>query len=190
MIAFARKQRFRFQVGNVNVRGPQLPVQLFQQVFPLLGIGFFLRKMDISLKVAAHRSEFLVCTNLLFGALALAQHALCGFLIVPEIGFGAAGFEPFQPFTVARRVKDNSARARPAASMLRSDVANLRGSFLCLVVGVANPALVIPNPRSGARDLLFSEIQNSGYFPGFQEITNRIAETITQSHANQSPNRV
>jgi hypothetical protein len=47
---------------------------------------------------------------LLFGALAVAKNALCGFLIVPEIGVGDARFERLQTFTVLRGVKDNSER--------------------------------------------------------------------------------
>jgi len=47
---------------------------------------------------------------LLFGALAVAKNALCGFLIVPEIEVGDARFERFQAFAILRGVKDNSER--------------------------------------------------------------------------------
>lgn len=77
----------------------------------MLGIGFFLSKMDISFQVGVVRSELFVRGDLLFGALALAQNSLSGFLVIPEIGISAAGFEGLQAFAVAWRVKDNSARA-------------------------------------------------------------------------------
>jgi hypothetical protein len=52
---------------------------------------------------------------LLFGALAFAENALRGFLIVPEIGVGDARFENFQALAVLRCVKDSSERDRCAA---------------------------------------------------------------------------
>jgi len=52
---------------------------------------------------------------LFFGALAFAEDALCGFLIVPEIGGGNARFKSFQALAVLRGVKDSSARAGCAA---------------------------------------------------------------------------
>jgi hypothetical protein len=66
--------------------------------------------MDIRFNVAGERGQFFVGGNLFFGALAVAENTLCGFLIVPEIGFGYARFERFQAFAVLRRVKDNSER--------------------------------------------------------------------------------
>src|SRR5690242_21137937 len=110
MIAFAGKQRFGFKIGNVNVRDTELTLQLFQEVFPLLGIGLLLREVNIGLKVAACGSELFVSGDLLLGALAVAENALRGFLIAPEIRIGDAGFQRLQALAVARRVKDNSAR--------------------------------------------------------------------------------
>jgi hypothetical protein len=49
---------------------------------------------------------------LFFSAFAVAQNGLRLFLVVPEVGKSDAGFEGFQAFTVLRRVKDNSERAR------------------------------------------------------------------------------
>jgi hypothetical protein len=46
---------------------------------------------------------------LAFGALALFQNALRFFLIVPEVGTGAAFFEGLQASAILLRVKDNSA---------------------------------------------------------------------------------
>jgi hypothetical protein len=66
--------------------------------------------MDVRFNVAGKRGEFFVRGNLLFGALAVAENTLCGFLIVPKIGIGYAGFECFQALAVLRRVKDNSER--------------------------------------------------------------------------------
>jgi hypothetical protein len=66
--------------------------------------------MDVRFNVAGERGQFFVRGNLLFGALAVAENTLRGFLIVPEVGIGDAGFECFQAFTVLRRVKDNSER--------------------------------------------------------------------------------
>jgi len=67
--------------------------------------------VDVSFEVATDGSELFVGSNLLFGAFAIAQNALRGFLIAPEIGVGDAGFEGLQAFTVALGVKDNSGRA-------------------------------------------------------------------------------
>jgi hypothetical protein len=67
--------------------------------------------MDIRFDVAVERSKFFVSGNLFFGALAIAEDALRGFLIAPEIGIGDAGLEGFQPLAILWRVKDSSARA-------------------------------------------------------------------------------
>jgi len=66
--------------------------------------------MDVSFDVAGGGGEFLVCGNLIFGALAVAENALCGLLIAPEIGVGDVCFESLQALAVLRRVKDSSAR--------------------------------------------------------------------------------
>ena len=93
MIAFAREERFRFQIGNVRIRGAEFAVQFFEQVFSLLWIRFFLREMNVCFKVAGQRGELFVRGNLLFGTFALTENALRSFLIAPEIGVGDAGFE-------------------------------------------------------------------------------------------------
>jgi hypothetical protein len=67
--------------------------------------------MNIGFEIAAERSKFLVSGNLIFGALAIAQDTLCGFLVVPEIWIGCASLEGFQALAILRRVKDSSARA-------------------------------------------------------------------------------
>ena len=67
--------------------------------------------MNIGFEIAVERSKFFVCSNLFFGAFAIAQDALCGVLVVPEIGIGNAGFEDFQALAILWRVKDSSARA-------------------------------------------------------------------------------
>jgi hypothetical protein len=48
--------------------------------------------VDVRFEVTAHRGELFVRGNLFFGALALAQNSLSGFLVTPEIGVGDAGF--------------------------------------------------------------------------------------------------
>jgi hypothetical protein len=108
MVAFAGEQSLGFQVGNVIFRVVQLAVQLFQQVVALLGVGLFLREMDVGIEIAGKRSELVVGADLIFGALAIAQSGLRGFLIAPEIGLSYAGFERFQAFAMRRSVKDNS----------------------------------------------------------------------------------
>jgi hypothetical protein len=130
MIAFAGKQSLRFQVGDVVLRRHQLFVEIFQQLVLLFRVGFFLRKVDVRLQVAAYRSKPFVGSNLLFRALAVAENALRRFLIAPEIGIGDAGFERFQAFAVAFGVKDSSGRARYEVEASRSDAVGLRGSFL------------------------------------------------------------
>jgi hypothetical protein len=111
VIVLAGKKRLRFQFGDIVLRSRELAVQLFEKIVLLLGIGFFLREMDIGLYVAGDRGEFFVRGDLLFGALPLAQNALCGFLIVPEVGISDPRFEGFQALALLRRVKDSSARA-------------------------------------------------------------------------------
>jgi len=71
--------------------------------------------MDVRLDVAGDGGELLVGGDLFFGALAFAENALCGFLIVPEIGGGDARFESLQALAVLGGVKDSSARAGCAA---------------------------------------------------------------------------
>jgi hypothetical protein len=108
VIAFAREQRFGFQVGNVIFRVVEFAIEFFQQVVALLGVGFFPREINVGIEIARERSELRVGGNLLFGTLAVAQDGLRRFLIVPEIGLGNAGFERFQTFAMRGGVKDNS----------------------------------------------------------------------------------
>ena len=76
----------------------------------MLDVGLFLGKMDVRLNVSGDGGEFFVGGDLLFGALAVAENTLCGFLVVPKSGIGDARFERFQAFTVLRGVKDSSER--------------------------------------------------------------------------------
>ena len=77
----------------------------------MLDVGLFLREMDVGFDVTGEGREFFVRGNLFFGALTLAENALCSFLIVPERGIGDARFERLQTLAVLRRVKDSSVRA-------------------------------------------------------------------------------
>jgi hypothetical protein len=108
VIAFAGEQRFRFQVADVNFRIVELAIQLLEQVVALLGVALFLYEMNVGVEITGERSELFVGRDLIFGALAVAQDGLRGFLIVPEIGRGDARFEGLQALTVGRGVKDNS----------------------------------------------------------------------------------
>ncbi len=111
MIVFAGEERPRFEFGDVAIRRSKFPIQFFQQIVLLRGVGLFLREMDIRLYVARDRCELFIRGNLFFGALPLTENALRRFLIVPEIGIGDARFESFQAFAILRGVKDSSARA-------------------------------------------------------------------------------
>jgi hypothetical protein len=111
VIAFTREQRFGFQVGDIIFSGTELAVELFEQIVALLGVGFFLREMNVGIQIAGERSELFVGGNLILGALTIAQERLRGFLIVPEIGRRDPRFEGFQAFAVRRGVKDSSERA-------------------------------------------------------------------------------
>jgi hypothetical protein len=115
VVGFSGEERFGFQFGDVGIGGVEFAVQLFQQVVLLLDVGFLLREMDVRLDVAGEGRELIVGGDLFFGALAFAENALGGFLIVPEIGGGDARFESFQALAVLRGVKDNSARDGCAA---------------------------------------------------------------------------
>ncbi len=110
VIGFSGEKRLGFEFGDVGIRGIKLAVQLFEQIVLLLDVGFFLSEMNIGFDVAGERREFIVRGNLFFGALALAENALCSFLIVPERGIGDARFEGFQSLAVLRGVKDSSVR--------------------------------------------------------------------------------
>jgi hypothetical protein len=110
VIVFAGKQRLGFQLGDVGIGGGEFAVQLFQKIVFLLRVGLFQREIDVRLDIAGGGCELFVRGNLFFGALAVAQNGLRGFLIAPEIGIGDARFEGFQAFAVLRGVKDSSGR--------------------------------------------------------------------------------
>jgi hypothetical protein len=111
VIGLSGKERLGFQFRDVAIRRAELAVQLFQQIVFLLDVGLFLGEMDVRLDVAGDGRELLVRGNLFFGPLALAENALCRFLIAPKIGIGDARFESLQALAVLRCVKDSSVRA-------------------------------------------------------------------------------
>jgi len=41
VIGFAGEQRLGFELGDVVFRAGELPIELFQKVVALLGVGFF-----------------------------------------------------------------------------------------------------------------------------------------------------
>ena len=110
MVGFAGEESFGFELGDVGVSGGEFAIEFFEKIVFLLDVGFFLGEMDVGLDVARRRGEFFVGANLFFGAFAIAENTLCGFLIVPESGVGDAGFKRFQAFAVQRSVKDSSER--------------------------------------------------------------------------------
>jgi len=111
VIVLAGEQCLRFQFGDVVVRGSEFAVQFLEQIILLFSVGFFLSKMNVRFDITGNRSQFFVGGNLFFGAFALAQNTLRGFLVVPESGIGDAGFEGLQALAILWRVKDSSARA-------------------------------------------------------------------------------
>lgn len=108
MIVLAGEECLGFQFGDKAIRRVQFPIEVFEQIVLLFGVGLFLRQVDVSLNVAGDRGKSCIRGNLLFGALSVAKNGLRRFLIVPEIRLGDARFEGFQSFAVLRRVKDNS----------------------------------------------------------------------------------
>jgi hypothetical protein len=76
----------------------------------LFGVGFALGEIDVGFDVACESFQFLVRGQLIFDALAVAEDALCFFLIAPEVGVGGALFEGFQARAVLGSVKESSAR--------------------------------------------------------------------------------
>ena len=111
MVGLAGEERFGLQIGDVGIGGGELLVQIFEEVVFLLDVGFLLGEVDVGLDVAGNGGELFVSGDLFFGALAIAENTLSGFLIAPEIGVGGAGFEGFQALAVLGGVKDSSARA-------------------------------------------------------------------------------
>jgi hypothetical protein len=110
VIVLAGEERLGFEFGDVGIRGGEFAVQLFQQIVFLLRVGLFQREIDVRLDVPGDGGEFFIRGDLLFGALAVTENALCGFLIAPEIGIGSPRFEGFQALAILRRVKDSSVR--------------------------------------------------------------------------------
>jgi len=115
VIVFAGEQRLRFELSNVALCDAELTIELFQKIVALIGVGFFLRQVDVRVEVTGKSGELLIRADAVFGALALAKNVLCGFLIVPEIGLRCAGFQRFQTLAILRGVKESSAPARCAA---------------------------------------------------------------------------
>jgi len=58
----------------------------------LLDVGFLLGEIDVRLGIAGDGGELFVRGNLFFGPLPIAENALGGVLIVPEIGVGDTRF--------------------------------------------------------------------------------------------------
>ena len=110
VVGLSGEERPGLQFGDVGIRGVELAVQLFEQIVLLLDVGLFLREMNIGFDVAGEGRELFVRGDLFFGALTLAENALCSLLIVPESGIGDARFERLQALAVLRGVKDSSVR--------------------------------------------------------------------------------
>jgi len=115
VVGFAGEKRLGFELGDVSIGGGEFFVEFLEQIVFLLDVGFLLGEIDVGFDIAGGGGEFFVGGNLFFGALAIAENSLSGFLVAPKIGVGGAGFEGFQALAVLRRVKDSSARARCAA---------------------------------------------------------------------------
>jgi hypothetical protein len=92
VIGLAGEQGFGFEFGDVGIGGVKFAVEFFQEVVFLLDVGFFLGEIDVGLNVAGSGGELVVGRNLFFGALAVSEDTLCGFLIVPKSGVCDAGF--------------------------------------------------------------------------------------------------
>jgi hypothetical protein len=108
MIVFAGEQRLGFQLGDVILRGVEFAVEFFEEVDALIGVGLFLREVDVGFDVGGDRRELVIRRDLVFGTLAVAQDALGFFLIVPEIRIRDALFEGLQAFAILWSVKDSS----------------------------------------------------------------------------------
>jgi hypothetical protein len=72
MIAFAGEQCLRFQLRDVIFGVAQLAIELLEQVVALLGVGLFLREVNVSVEVAGERNKLFVRADLIFGSLAIA----------------------------------------------------------------------------------------------------------------------
>jgi hypothetical protein len=128
VIGLAREQRARLLLGDEGFGAGQLAVEVGEQLVALLRVGLFGGERNVGVDVAGDGGEARVGVDLIFGAFAVAQDGLCGFLIVPEIGLGNFGFERGQFLAVLRGVKENSGRERCEVSGFRSDIEDLRES--------------------------------------------------------------
>jgi hypothetical protein len=111
VVIFAGEQRFGFEFRDVGFGAVEFAIDVFQEVVALIGVGFFLREIDVGLDVFGNRGELVVGADLVFGAFAVAENGLGAFLIVPKTGIGDAGFERLQALAMLGGVKDSSARA-------------------------------------------------------------------------------
>ena len=125
IIVFTRKQCSCLKLSNVGFRGSKLAIKFFEQVVALLRVCFFLSQMDVRFEVARKRREFLIRRNLVFGALAIAQDPLCGFLVIPKVRLSDARFQGFYAPAMLGRVKDSSVPTRCAAGVVRNDAGGL-----------------------------------------------------------------
>src|SRR5262249_39796257 len=91
VIVFAGVQGRRFEAGDEIFGADQLAIEILEEVVALLGVGFFAGEGDVGFDVAGERLDLAFGSDLVFGALAIAQNGLRGGLVVPEIGRGDAG---------------------------------------------------------------------------------------------------
>ncbi len=185
----------------------ELAIEIFEEI---VGAGrrWFLpaARRDVGFDVAGERGELVVRGDLVFGAFAVAQDGLRGFLIVPEIGIGDAGFERssgardeaaaskiapnhgdagLQEFVAVLEIFENhemgattwSARSESRSGFQSCSLPPLTAEFRARLDGGGEMPTGI---RSSSRDV----------FPFRKVKDNRITETRTQSQANQSPARV
>jgi len=108
VVAFAGQQGFGFEISDISFGVVQFAIEFFEQIVALLGVGFILGQIDVGVEIAGERSQPFVGGDLIFGALAIAQDGLRGFLIVPEVGLRDARFQRFQAFAMGSGVKDSS----------------------------------------------------------------------------------
>jgi hypothetical protein len=104
----------------------------------LLSVGFAFSQFDVGFNVAGQRSQLFVGGNLAFYAFAFAKNGLRFFGIAPKAGIRGTLFEGLQASAVLFTVKDNSARARCAASSRHIDAADLQESW-----SIVGPVLLL-----------------------------------------------
>jgi hypothetical protein len=85
--------------------------------------------VKVTVQIAEQAAEFLIRLQAVFGALPLLERLLRRFLVLPEVGVAYLLFKAGEGLPVAGDVKDSSARARCASSVLRNDVPNLPESW-------------------------------------------------------------